>query len=260
MYHCTAHTGAVPLYCTHRCCTTVLHTQVLYHCTARIGEIPLYWTHRCCTTVLHIHGDQVGRREAWRSAFVLFFYVNFFCWVWKEGGTKLMLVIILSVTTEGLINRSTVHHFLEQNLLVQFKLFDSTAHTGSVPLYWTHRCCTTVPHTHVLCHCTAQTGDAPLYCTHSQTPSGPAAPWVSGLETPLRTPPTTILPRLFNTFSSNLGGNSQSIQIPNCNTCQVSFDANILHTSWAHQAPHSKHLYTKKIPHTGDKASLDRCG
>ena len=53
LYHCTAHTGAVPLYCTNKCCTTVLHTQVLYHYTANTDAVPPYCTHRCCTTVLH---------------------------------------------------------------------------------------------------------------------------------------------------------------------------------------------------------------
>ena len=41
------------LYCTLRCCTTVLHTQVMYHCTAHTGAVPLYCTNRCRTTVLH---------------------------------------------------------------------------------------------------------------------------------------------------------------------------------------------------------------
>jgi len=41
------------LYCTHRCCITVLNTQVLYHCTAHICAIPVYLTHRCCTPVIH---------------------------------------------------------------------------------------------------------------------------------------------------------------------------------------------------------------
>ena len=41
------------LYCTHRCCITVLNTQVLYHCTAHTCAVPLYLTHRCCTPVIH---------------------------------------------------------------------------------------------------------------------------------------------------------------------------------------------------------------
>ena len=53
LYQCTEHTGAVPLYCTHKCCTTVLHTQVQYHCNAHTGAVPLYRTHRCCTTTAH---------------------------------------------------------------------------------------------------------------------------------------------------------------------------------------------------------------
>ena len=50
LYHCTAHTGAVPLYCTHRCSTPVIHTWLMYQCTAHTGAVLLYCTHRCCTS------------------------------------------------------------------------------------------------------------------------------------------------------------------------------------------------------------------
>ena len=47
-YHCTAHTGAVTLYCTQRCRTTVLHTQVLYTCNTHMIAASMYCTHRFC--------------------------------------------------------------------------------------------------------------------------------------------------------------------------------------------------------------------
>ena len=51
LYHCTEHTGAVPLYCTHMCRTTVPHTQVLYTCNTHVIAVPLYCKHRCCTSI-----------------------------------------------------------------------------------------------------------------------------------------------------------------------------------------------------------------
>ena len=102
-------------------------------------------------------------------------------------------------------------------------LYHCTAHTGAVPLYCTHRCCTTVLHTQMLYHCTAHTGAVQLYCAQwrmeppgkslGQTPWGPAAPQVFGLGPPLGNPPTTIPPRLLHTLSPNLRGTSQSFTL-----------------------------------------------
>ena len=39
------------LYCTHRCCITVLNTQVLYTCKTHVIAVPLYCKHKCCTCV-----------------------------------------------------------------------------------------------------------------------------------------------------------------------------------------------------------------
>ena len=39
------------LYCTHRCCITVLNTQVLYTCNTQVIAVPLYCKHKCCTSI-----------------------------------------------------------------------------------------------------------------------------------------------------------------------------------------------------------------
>ena len=181
LYHCTAHTGAVPLYCTNRCSTTALNTRVLYHCTAHPGAVPLYCTHRCCTTVLH---------------------------------TQVL---------------STVLHTKV--------LYHCTANTGAVPLYCTTRCCATVLHAPELYHYCAQWRMEPPGKSLGQTPSGPEAPRVFGLETPLGNPPTTIPPQLFHTLSPNLGGTSKSLNIK----------WSLLQKYCTPQAPHSQYLYTIKV-------------
>ena len=65
---CRSLQANTPCCAAHRCCTTVLHTQVLEHCTAHNGAVPqyctqvmytcnahviaatMYCTHRCCTS------------------------------------------------------------------------------------------------------------------------------------------------------------------------------------------------------------------